>query len=112
MEKTKQKEQTIYDLDLHETLCTKFGIVIMRVPSGWIYDCWNTETDNFKTGVFVPFDNRFQIAEPLEPKEEFETRCNQCGWSGYEKDLIIVDGFILCPKCNSIKLVDYYEKLK
>ena len=57
--KQKQKEQTIYDLDLHETLCTKFGIVIMRVPSGWIYDCWDTEIDNFKTGVFVPYDNRF-----------------------------------------------------
>ena len=54
------RKRTLYNLELHETLVTHFGIVIMRVPSGWIYDCWNTETDNFKTGIFVPFDNRFQ----------------------------------------------------
>jgi hypothetical protein len=50
----------IYELELHESIETSFGICIMRVPSGWIYDCWDIERDRFKTGVFVPFDNKFQ----------------------------------------------------
>lgn len=60
IEKTQQKEQTLYNLELHETLVTKFGIMIMRVPNGWIYDCWDNENDNFKNGIFVPFDDRFK----------------------------------------------------
>jgi len=46
--------KTIYELGLHETT-TCFGIVIMRVDSGWIYDCWDIESDKFKQGIFVPF---------------------------------------------------------
>ena len=53
-------DKTIYNLELHESLVTDFRIVIMRVPSGWIYDCWDIYKDCFKPGVFVPFDNRFQ----------------------------------------------------
>ena len=70
--KQKQKKGTIYDLDLHETLCTKLGIVIMRVASGWIYDCWDTKTDSFKTGIFVPFGNRFQTIRRNKMKQEFK----------------------------------------
>lgn len=54
------KEKTIYDLELHETLRTDFDVVIMRVPGGWIYDCWDIENDEFKQGVFIPFSNEFQ----------------------------------------------------
>lgn len=52
--------KTIYNLELHETLITEFGICIMRVASGWIYDCWDIERDQFKQGIFIPFDNCFQ----------------------------------------------------
>lgn len=52
--------KTIYDLKLHECLTTQFGISIMRVASGWIYDCWDYEKDEFKCGLFIPFDNKFQ----------------------------------------------------
>lgn len=52
--------KTIYNLKLHEMLNADFGIAIMRVASGWIYDCWDYQNDNFKQGVFVPFDNYFQ----------------------------------------------------
>lgn len=47
----------LYALKLHEMLTTDFGICIMRVPGGWIYDCWDKEKDEFKKGLFVPFDN-------------------------------------------------------
>ena len=53
--------KTIYNLELHESIMTNFGICIMRVAGGWIYDCWNTEKDEFKTGIFVPYNNEFQI---------------------------------------------------
>ncbi len=53
-------EKSIYKLELHETTITFFGICIMRVPGGWIYDCWDTERDEFKKGIFVPFNNEFQ----------------------------------------------------
>lgn len=52
-------KKTIYTLKLHESLVTDFGINIMRVSGGWIYDCWDLEKDQFKTGVFVPLDNEF-----------------------------------------------------
>jgi hypothetical protein len=50
--------KTIYELDLHECLNLDFGICIMRVDSGWIYDCWDYEKDSFKKGIFVPFYKR------------------------------------------------------
>ena len=55
------KEKSIYDLKLHEGLAIESGIYIMRVPSGWLYDCWDFEKDRYKKGTFVPFDNSFQI---------------------------------------------------
>ena len=51
--------KTIYDLKLHESLNTNFGITVIRVPGGWIYDCWDYSSDSFKRGIFVPFDNEF-----------------------------------------------------
>jgi len=48
-------EKTIYDLKLHETLNLPFGICVMRVASGWIYDCWDYEKDTFKSGIFIPY---------------------------------------------------------
>jgi hypothetical protein len=52
--------KTIYGLKLHEGLRTDFGMFIMRVPGGWIYDCWDYRHDRPKQGVFVPFNNDFQ----------------------------------------------------
>lgn len=48
-------EKTIYDLNLHEGLNLLFGIFVMRVPGGWIYDCWDYENNKFKQGIFVPY---------------------------------------------------------
>ncbi len=62
--------KTIYDLELHETLRTDFGICIMRVSGGWIYDCWDLDLDEFKTGTFVPFDNEFQERLTIRNKHE------------------------------------------
>lgn len=52
--------KTLYNLGLHETLETPFGISIMRVPGGWVYDCWDSGRDRFKEGTFVPYNNEFQ----------------------------------------------------
>lgn len=58
------KEISVYDLELHEGLVADFGIFIMRVPSGWIYDCWDFEKDCFKKGgVYVP-DMNHVINQP------------------------------------------------
>lgn len=51
----------IYDLKLHESVRLDNGIVIMRVPGGWIYDCWDCQTDTSKAGTFIPFNNEFQV---------------------------------------------------
>lgn len=48
-----------YNLNLHECITLPCGIVIMRVLSGWLYDMWESESDQPKSGVFVPYDNRF-----------------------------------------------------
>ncbi len=56
-----ETEKSIYDLKLHEGVRTQFGIFIMRVPGGWIYDCWDFGRDKYKQGgTFVPFNNEFQ----------------------------------------------------
>ena len=59
-----KETKTIYDLKLHEAITIDPGICIMRVASGWIYDCWDKEKDCFKQGTFVPFDNSFQEERP------------------------------------------------
>lgn len=56
-------EKTIYDLELHESITADFGMVIMRVAGGWIYDCWNIDTDRPQKGTFVPFNNEFQVVK-------------------------------------------------
>lgn len=52
--KENKTEKTINDLNLHEGLWLPFGIFVMRVEAGWIYDCWNMENDCFKQGIFIP----------------------------------------------------------
>lgn len=51
--------KSIYELELHESTMLSCGICIMRVPGGWIYDCWDTESDTSKLGVFVRYHNEF-----------------------------------------------------
>ena len=53
-------KKTIYDLKLHETLEISGGMVIMRVPGGWLYDCWDYDKSEYKQGTFVPFSNEFK----------------------------------------------------
>ena len=60
LEKSRAIKKTIYDLELHELLNVN-NTDVRRVPGGWIYDCWDIEKDEFKTGVFVQFNNEFQI---------------------------------------------------
>ena len=51
------QNKSIYKLELHEITTTSSGVSIMRVPGGWIYDCWDLNNDFFKGGTFVPFTN-------------------------------------------------------
>ena len=61
--KPKEKEKTIYDLSLHESISvtnTVGGKVeITRVPGGWVYAF---DYPGFRQSpiVFVPFNNDFQ----------------------------------------------------
>lgn len=52
--------KTIYELALHESIVTDFGVCIMRVPGGWLYDCWDLCNDQFRQGIFIQFHNEFQ----------------------------------------------------
>lgn len=51
-------ENNLSALALHESVLTSFGSVIMKVESGYIYDCWDLDTDSFKLGIFVPFKKK------------------------------------------------------
>lgn len=57
--------KNIYELELHEKVNLPFGISVMRVAGGWVYDCWDFEKDNFKNGTFIPYNNEFQIVEKV-----------------------------------------------
>lgn len=55
-------KKTIYDLELHEIICTLDGSII-RVPGGWIYN----------RTVFVPFDAEFEksnISNKVRPQRD------------------------------------------
>lgn len=62
-------EKDLYNLKLHELLIN-FGIAIMRVPGGWIYDCWDLEKDMFKKGQFVPFSDEFAPKKANQEKKQ------------------------------------------
>lgn len=61
-----EETEKIYSLKLHEDFISRLGISIMRVPGGWLYDSWDLEKDSFKQGVFIPYNNEFQIIKKDE----------------------------------------------
>lgn len=71
MEKEKEKEKTIYELGLHESLAMKSSlggvIEITRVPGGWVY---TFEYVGFRQSpiVFIPFHNEFMELSNPEKK--------------------------------------------
>lgn len=58
--KTDDNIKKMYSLKLHEGFMT-FGIWIMRVPGGWMYDCWDIENDCYKQGTFVPYNEEDKL---------------------------------------------------
>jgi hypothetical protein len=85
--------KNLYNLKLHEDLSTDFGICIMRVPGGWIYDSWDKEKDCFKQGLFIPFNTEF-IASHYQDScshiyDDFNgfPKCIYCGLDEPEKTL-------------------------
>jgi hypothetical protein len=98
--------KTIYDLELHEGLMTDFGIFIMRVPSGWIYDCWDIEKDCFKHGIFVPFDNKFQLKQPTteQKPKDFSKSCQCKGdMENLRKELIDFQRYLRLPGVDNMR---------
>ncbi|HEA46434.1 MAG TPA: hypothetical protein ENH99_01495 [Candidatus Pacearchaeota archaeon] len=71
MDKNKEKEKTIYNLELHETLILLIDekdpatekeiekrIEITRVPGGWVY-AFDYPFFRQTSVVFVPFNNQY-----------------------------------------------------
>lgn len=54
------KEETIYNLKLHEEFQTE-GYGITRVPGGWIYRFWDYEKRDYPSATFVPYNNEFKF---------------------------------------------------
>ena len=48
-----EKEETIYTLDLHESLMFEGDIEVFRVPGGWIY------SSPSMSSVFVPYNDEY-----------------------------------------------------
>lgn len=49
----------IYKLKLHQSTNIAEGIIVTRVPGGWIYEFQKPQV-NILQPVFVPFNNEFQ----------------------------------------------------
>lgn len=58
-ENLKEEKKIMNSLGLHEGYTTNFGIYIMRIYGGFLYDCWDFENDIFKTGIYIPDIPRF-----------------------------------------------------
>lgn len=50
----------IYALKLHETIEIKKGLIVTRVPGGWLYIHKELAIGSSDQTVFVPFNNEFQ----------------------------------------------------
>lgn len=68
MEFSLEKIKTIHDLKLNESIeiiSDGFGVKlkweVMRVPGGWIYLRWNQRLQEYSTGIFVEYNNEFQV---------------------------------------------------
>ena len=60
MENAGPVDKSIYALSLHEsTKIQGHSIYVTRVPGGWIYELYDTDTTTMNS-VFVPFNNEFQ----------------------------------------------------
>lgn len=59
MEELDDLKDEIYTLKFGECAESDFQCYT-RVPGGWIYQCINPETENWGTGVFIPWNNEFQ----------------------------------------------------
>jgi len=59
-DKTVKEEKSIFDLQLHETLCVNPDVNVMRVPGGWIYIISTIVTpgNRIMSNVFVPYIRR------------------------------------------------------
>ena len=57
IEKASNSDYGIYELKLHESIILTCGICVMRVPGGWLYDCWDLENNQFKIGIYIPWHN-------------------------------------------------------
>jgi hypothetical protein len=55
-----EKQKTIYDLKLHETMSIENCTDIIRVEGGWIYRGYETVNGDISTQCFVPFGNQLQ----------------------------------------------------
>lgn len=62
----------IYELKLHQTIDIQKNNAeylpfryVTRVPGGWIYSNYNTDSDTYADKLFIPFDNDMQKAGSL-----------------------------------------------
>ena len=74
------KQKTIYDLGLHDSLSDN-GIIIWRVPGGWIY---NTSYYGGSSDVFVPYSDEFLPERECKHQYNGDNRtmvrvCLKCG---------------------------------
>jgi hypothetical protein len=53
-----EKEKTIYDLELHETLKIANDMYVYKVPGGWIYQII---CDDEVSCVFVPYGQEYRV---------------------------------------------------
>jgi len=65
-------KKTIYNLELHETLCVSNELIIQRVPGGWNYKYYEAKHNGYDLDwcisqiVFIYYHNEFQIYEPFD----------------------------------------------
>lgn len=63
MSKPEDDAEELYDLELHENFVISSQLHAMRVPGGWIYYDWDSETGKSYNPVFVPYHAEFDKAE-------------------------------------------------
>jgi len=50
----------VYDMQLHDREEDRdLGILVLRVPGGWIY--YERDVDSYSNGTFVPYTNKYEI---------------------------------------------------
>jgi len=58
-------DKCIYNMKLHDIIYITDDLSYTRVPGGWLVQHWSFQSPSIAQGVFVPYDNEYQLSSGI-----------------------------------------------